>query len=61
MPSTFVVVAPTNKSVAQKANEATEFVGRVGCNLILGWLLFKAVAVIVILGGLWLLFWLVRQ
>jgi hypothetical protein len=53
-PPVFIVAAPQNKSVAQKADEATEFVGRVGCNLLLGIVLFKIVVVVVVIVALWL-------
>ena len=47
---TSAAAVPTQaiKSNKQKADDATEIIGRVGCSLILGWILFKTGIVVVV-------------
>jgi hypothetical protein len=52
-----LVTGPPPKTIKQRANDTTELIGRVGCNLLVGFLVFKVAVVIAIIIGCWLLFW----
>jgi hypothetical protein len=46
--NTPVVMVTPARSAKERANDTTEVIGRVGCNLLVGFIIFKVVVVIVV-------------
>jgi hypothetical protein len=47
--NTPVVMVTPARSAKERANDTTEVIGRVGCNLLVGFIIFKVVVVIALL------------